>query len=52
VTSTAGSLGGVASYQFQVRGVAPGTGAVTTRMVSPSIQGVTIDVATIDVTRE
>ena len=49
VTSTPGTPGGVASYEFQVRGVGLGTGRVTTVMVSPAVQGATVDVATVEV---
>ncbi|MDQ3505021.1 MAG: hypothetical protein M3446_04855, partial [Actinomycetota bacterium] len=51
VTSTAGTPGGVASYRFQVRGIGLGTAKVTTVMVSPAVQGATVDVETINVMR-
>ncbi|MGI8721221.1 MAG: S8 family serine peptidase [Geodermatophilaceae bacterium] len=49
VNSIAGTPGGVASYQFQVRGIGLGTGRVTTVMVSPAVPGATVDVETIDI---
>ncbi|MGI8625270.1 MAG: S8 family serine peptidase [Geodermatophilaceae bacterium] len=49
VTSTPGTPGGVASYTFKVGGVALGNGEVSTRMVSPAVQGVTIVTDTVNV---
>ncbi|MEV0829429.1 hypothetical protein [Nonomuraea rubra] len=42
-------LGGTLTYSMRVRGVAPGTGKVTTGTSTPQVRGITVEVDRITV---
>lgn len=51
VTSTPATPGGSASYVVVARGERPGSGVVTTEMLSPTVPGVTVASSEVQVTR-